>query len=106
MINYAHQNKIWTRISSNMSLKYKENYLEDLVTSGLSLLHIDIDGLDQEVYEKYRKKGNLKTVLNNLEEIIKIKKDKSLNKPVLEVAMLAMRQNEHQHNEFMSFKKI
>ena len=93
MINYAHQNNIWTRISSNMSLKYKDNYLEDLVTSGLNLLHIDIDGLDQEVYEKYRKKGNLKTVLNNLEEIIKIKKDKSLNKPVLEVAMLAMRMN-------------
>ena len=46
-----------------------------------------------------------KNSLNNLEEIIKIKKDKGLNKPVLEVAMLAMRQDEHQHNEFMSFKK-
>lgn len=104
MINYAHQNKIWTRISSNMSLKYKENYLEDLVSSGLSLLHIDIDGIDQEVYEKYRKKGNLKVVLNNLEEIIRIKKTKKLTNPILEIAMLAMRQNEHQHEEFLNFK--
>ena len=104
MIEYANLNKIWTRVSSNMSLQYKKNYLEDLVTSGLSLLHIDIDGLDQEVYEKYRKKGDLKTVLNNLKEIIEIKKKYNLTKPTLEIAMLAMRQNEHQHNEFLNFK--
>jgi radical SAM protein with 4Fe4S-binding SPASM domain len=104
MIKYAHENKIWTRISSNMSLNYKENYLQDLVTSGLSLLHIDIDGLDQEVYVKYRKKGNLNTVLNNLKEIIKIKETRKLEKPVLELAMLAMRQNEHQHDEFLKLK--
>ena len=104
MIKYAHENQIWTRISSNMSLNYKENYLQDLVASGLSLLHIDIDGLDQDVYVKYRKKGNLNTVLDNLKEIIKIKETKKLETPILELAMLAMRQNEHQHDEFLKFK--
>ena len=36
MLQYCNQNHIWTRISSNLSLEYKENYLEDLLKSGLS----------------------------------------------------------------------
>jgi MoaA/NifB/PqqE/SkfB family radical SAM enzyme len=69
MLIYATSRNLWSRISTNLSLDYKENFLEDLVRSGLSLLHVDIDGLDQEVYEKYRRKGNLKTVIKNLTKI-------------------------------------
>jgi len=104
MINYSNECGLWTRISSNLSLKYKDNYLDDLVKSGLSLLHIDIDGLDQDVYEKYRKKGNLKTVLDNLKKITNFKEKHRLDKPIVELAMLAMKQNEHQHEEFLKMK--
>ncbi len=103
MIKYAKSKGIWSRISSNLSLEFKDGYLEDLVKSGLSLLHIDVDGLDQEVYAKYRKKGNLSVVINNLKKIIEIKKTHNLNEPVIEIAMLAMRQNEHQHQDFFKF---
>ena len=103
MIKYAKSKGIWSRISSNLSLEFKEGYLKDLVKSGLSLLHIDVDGLDQEVYAKYRKKGNLSVVINNLKKIIEIKKTHNLNEPVIEIAMLAMRQNEHQHQDFFKF---
>ena len=104
MINYSNECGIWTRISSNFSLKYKDSYLDDLVKSGLSLLHIDIDGLDQDVYEKYRKKGDLKTVLDNLKKVTSFKEKHKLDKPIVELSMLAMRQNEHQHNEFLKMK--
>ena len=82
MLKYAKSKGIWSRISSNLSLEFKDGYLEDLVKSGLSLLHIDVDGLDQEVYAKYRKKGNLSVVINNLKKIIEIKKTHNLNEPV------------------------
>ena len=62
MISYAAQAGIWTNVSSNFSQKYKEGYLERLMTSGLAVLHIDIDGTTQEVYEKYRVKGKLNLV--------------------------------------------
>jgi MoaA/NifB/PqqE/SkfB family radical SAM enzyme len=101
MIKYAKKYGIWSRISSNLSLNYKENYLEELVSSGLSLLHVDVDGIDQEVYEKYRKKGNLNLVINNVKKIVDIKKKLNINEPVLELSMLAMKQNEHQHNDFL-----
>ena len=74
MIKYAKSKGIWSRISSNLSLEFKDGYLEKLIKSGLSLLHIDVDGLDQEVYAKYRKKGNLNVVISNLKKIIDIKK--------------------------------
>ncbi len=105
MIGYANSVGIWSRISSNLSLKFKENYLDEFVKSGLSLLHVDIDGLDQDVYEKYRRKGNLKTVFANLEEITKLKKKYNLKTPIIELSMLAMRQNEHQHDEFLKIKE-
>ena len=47
MLQYAKSKNIWSRISSNLSLKFKEGYLETFIKSGLNLLHIDIDGLDQ-----------------------------------------------------------
>ena len=105
MLNYCKEKKIWTRISTNLSLKYKEGYLEELLLSGLNLLHVDVDGIDQEVYEKYRKKGNLDLVFENLKKIKEIKKEKKLKDPIIELAMLAMKQNEHQHKKFLSMKE-
>jgi len=105
MIKYLKSKKIWSGISSNLSIKYKENYLEELVKSGLSLLHVDVDGLDQDVYEKYRRKGDFNTVVKNLKKISELKSKLQLKEPVLELAMLAMRQNEHQHENFFDFAK-
>ena len=105
MLKYSKSKNIWSRISSNLSLNYKDNYLEELVKSGLSLLHVDVDGLDQEVYAKYRRKGNFNIVVENLKKIKEIKKKFNLTEPKLELAMLAMRQNEHQHDKFIEFAK-
>ena len=105
MIKYSKDHGIWSRISSNLSLKFKDGYLDEFVKSGLSLLHVDIDGLDQDVYEKYRRKGNLKTVYDNLSKIIELKKKYNLKNPTIELSMLAMRQNEHQHEEFLKIKE-
>ena len=104
MLSYCKKNNLWTRISSNLSLNLKDEYLKNLVESGLNLLHVDIDGMDQEVYVKYRKKGNLNQVMSNLKKIIDIKKINNQKTPVLELAMLAMKQNEHQHKDFLKLK--
>jgi MoaA/NifB/PqqE/SkfB family radical SAM enzyme len=104
MLNYCKEKKIWTRISTNLSLEYKDGYLEQLLESGLSLLHVDLDGLDQEVYAKYRRKGDLNLVMKNLKKIKEIKSNKNLKLPIIELSMLAMRQNEHQHNQFLNMK--
>jgi radical SAM protein with 4Fe4S-binding SPASM domain len=105
MLKYCEENNIWTRISSNLSIDYKEGYIEDLLKSGLDLLHVDVDGLDQEVYVKYRKKGNFDLVMKNIKKIKSIKNNLNLKKPIIELAMLAMSQNEHQHSKFLNMKE-
>ena len=62
MLKYCEENNLWTRISTNLSRSFKTGYIEELLNSGLNLLHVDVDGLDQEVYSKYRRKGDINLV--------------------------------------------
>ena len=105
MIKYASDKKIYTILSSNFSTVYKEGYIENLMESGLGLLHIDIDGTTQSVYEKYRRRGNLGLVLKNLKNAIDIKNKKKLTTPTIETTMLVMSHNEHQKEDFVKLSK-
>ena len=105
MIKYAAENKIFTRLSTNFSINYKNNYIDKLAKSGLGRIVIDLDGTTQEIYEKYRKNGNLDTVLKNTKELIKIKKENNLKFPIIQTRMLVMKHNEHQIDEFKKISK-
>ena len=58
MIKYASDNGIFTRLSTNFSVRYNDEFLEELMMSGLGIIVIDLDGTDQETYERYRKNGD------------------------------------------------
>ena len=105
MIKYAAENKIFTRLSTNFSLKYKDDYIEKLAKSGLGRIVIDLDGTTQEVYQKYRINGNLEIVLRNSKELIRIKKENKLEFPIIQTRMLVMKHNEHQIDEFKKISK-
>ena len=74
MIRYASDNGIFTRLSTNFSVRYNDEFLEELMMSGLGIIVIDLDGTDQETYEKYRKNGDLALVLKNIRKAVEIKK--------------------------------
>ena len=71
MIRYISQksHKIRTITTVNLNATNDEQ-IKGLLTSSLDALHVSIDGVTQEVYEKYRVGGNLETVLNNLKKLI------------------------------------
>ena len=105
MIKYASNNGIFTRLSTNFSIKYDNNFFNQLIKSGLGILVIDLDGTDQATYEKYRVSGNLELVLENTRKAVKIKKDNSLKFPRIQTRMLIMRHNEHQIDQFRKISK-
>ncbi|RZD43416.1 MAG: hypothetical protein CXT78_08240 [Thaumarchaeota archaeon] len=105
MIKYASDNGIFTRLSTNFSVKYNDQFFKELMTSGLGILVIDLDGTDQITYEKYRKNGNLELVLENTKKAVKIKKENSLKFPIIQARMLVMKHNEHQIEEFRKISK-
>ena len=100
MIEYASSKGIWVHLSTNFSKNFQSGFIEKLVGCGLAMLHVDLDGTTQEVYEKYRIKGNMKLVLTNIRRAVNIKKELKVEYPTIEVSMLAMRHNEHQFDAF------
>ncbi|MFH1588829.1 MAG: radical SAM protein [Candidatus Diapherotrites archaeon] len=96
MVNYAHKKRIWTSINSNLNIPFTELQAEELIKSGLDQLYVSADGMTQEVYEKYRIKGKIQNVFNNLKLVSKKKKELNSETPVIVWQFLAMKHNEHQ----------
>jgi radical SAM protein with 4Fe4S-binding SPASM domain len=105
IIRYTTDAGIFTRLSTNFSIDYTDEYFEEFMKSGLGRLVIDIDGTTQEVYEKYRVKGNLDLVLNNTKRAVKFKKENNLRYPIIQARMLVMSHNEHQIEDFKKLSK-
>jgi perosamine synthetase len=105
MIKYAADKGVYMYLSTNFSLPHSEDYLQRLMESGLALLHCDLDGTTQEVYEKYRVGGKLDLVIKNIRTCVEIKRKKGIKYPIIEGTMLLMRQNEHQVDEFNNLSK-
>lgn len=105
MIKYASENGIFTRLSTNFSVKYNDEFMRELILSGLGILVIDLDGTDQETYEKYRKNGDLNLVLENTKKAVEIKKKNSVVYPRIQTRMIVMKHNEHQIEEFRKISR-
>ena len=105
MIHYASNAGIFTRMSTNFSVDYTNDYFEQFMKSGLGRLVIDIDGTTQEIYEQYRVQGNLELVINNTIRAVKFKKENNLKYPIIQVRMLVTKKNEHQIEDFKKLAK-
>ena len=65
MIEEASAAGAHTTVSTNFSFPFDAGRAERLVSSGLSVLGVSIDGARQETYEQYRRRGKLEKVLEN-----------------------------------------
>ena len=98
MVQYASNKKIYTATSTNAHYLNDEN-ARKTIESGLDRLIISIDGTTQEVYEQYRKGGNLAKVLEGAKNIVRWKKTLNSKKPFVFFQFLVVRPNEHQIDE-------
>ena len=95
MVKYASSKGIYTATSTNA------HYLTDeaarkTVESGLDRLIISIDGTTQDVYQQYRKGGNLSKVIEGAKNIVKWKKELNSKTPFVFFQFLVVKHNEHQ----------
>lgn len=98
-VAYAHQKRIATIMSTNLNKPLTPKMAEDIIKSGLDVMIISLDGVTQEVYEKYRVGGRLDRVLDNIRLLVQTKRDLGYSTPHLEWQFIVMRQNEHQMEE-------
>jgi len=105
MIDYAHNAHIYTSTSTNGHFLNNKSARE-IVLSGLDKLIVSIDGCTQEVYEKYRKGGNLQRVLGGIEAIMQYKKELHSVTPLVEIQFIVFKTNEHQIEDMKRLAKM
>jgi len=74
-IRHAHQHRVGTAISSSLSIEREDRFWRDLATSGLDHLVVAIDGISPEVYNHYRRNGQLDLVMSNMRKLLAFKNE-------------------------------
>jgi radical SAM protein with 4Fe4S-binding SPASM domain len=104
MVKYASDKGIYTITSTNGHFLNDDN-ARKTIESGLDRLIISVDGTTQEVYENYRKEGNLEAVLQGARNVVKWKKQLNSSTPHLIFQFLVVKPNEHQIPEIYKLAK-
>ncbi len=104
MVKYASDKGIYTITSTNGHFLNDEN-AKKTIESGLDRMIISVDGTTQEVYENYRKEGNLQTVLQGARNMVKWKKKMNSKTPHIIFQFLVVRPNEHQIDDIHRLAK-
>ncbi len=95
MIKIARDKNIYTISSTNGHFLSHKN-IDMLLDSGLNAIIIGLDGVSQDVYEKYRKNGNYDKVLSGIKELISAKEKQKLNTPGIYLQFIVFKSNEDQ----------
>jgi MoaA/NifB/PqqE/SkfB family radical SAM enzyme len=85
---------IQTVLSTNLTVGRFD--AEAYVASGLDFMYLSIDGATQPVYERFRQKGRIDLVFENIRKLVDAKKRLGMRTPILRWQFLAFEHNEHE----------
>jgi MoaA/NifB/PqqE/SkfB family radical SAM enzyme len=94
LIHAAKRYLLHTTISTNMTLPRFD--AEAYVESGLDYMMVSVDGVTQEVYERFRRKGNLEQAFENIRKLVAARRRLGRSTPILAWRFLAFEHNAHQ----------
>jgi len=93
MVKKAHQMSIKTTISTNGTGLYKNENIHKILSSGLDLFIVSLDGATAEVFNKYRVGVDFEQVINGLNTLVQEKKKLHVLTPEIEIQFLVMKHN-------------
>lgn len=100
MVRTARAASIGTTLSSHLNLVHRgDDFLADVVDSGLDHLTVSLDGTTQEVYERYRRGGHIDAVFHNIRVLLECRRRMRQTTPVIEWQFLVMKHNHHQMDD-------
>lgn len=74
----------------------------ELITAGLDLLIVSIDGASADTYNRIRKGGDYNRLVENLEYFVQYRRKKKLSKPVLRLQFVEMDENTHEVEKYLN----
>lgn len=88
-------------LNSNAHMTAKTD-IRAIVEAGLNVVRFSIDGLSQETYDQSGRGGSLERMVNNVLEFV-AERDRQGNDCFVEVRMINMDFNRHEHEDFEKF---
>ena len=104
LVKEAHDQNIYTVTSTNGHY-LSPRRAEETVRSGLDRIIISIDGSTQEVYEQYRRGGELQKVIEGTKNLIEARRRLNAKNPHIILQFLVVKPNEHQVPEIFRLGK-
>lgn len=104
IIRYASTAGLFTIASTNFSLKRKD-LATGIASSGLDLLLVSLDGLEQETFQAYRRDGDLRLVLENISQVLKARTCSGRTQPEVRLLFHVFRHNEHELPKLEPFRR-
>jgi MoaA/NifB/PqqE/SkfB family radical SAM enzyme len=95
MIEYAQNKNIGTNMSTNLNTP-RETDIDNLTRSNLEYLIVSLDGTTDDVYAKYRRRGDFNLVMSNLRALVEKRYSLNRKTPVIEWQFIVMKHNIHQ----------
>ncbi len=90
------QKEIFSFITTNFSFKFSDKQIDELIDSGLNLIGISLDGIEQKTYAQYRVGGNCALVIDNMCRLIKRRNDLGRTYPLVQWRYLVFKHNAHE----------
>jgi len=104
LVKYADGKGIFTSTSTNAHY-FTEKNVSEILGSGLKQLIVSMDGISQEIYEKYRIGGSLEKVQKGLMLLLEERKKQGREFPRIVLQFLVTGQNEHQIPSLKTWSK-
>ena len=97
IMRFAREKKIELSASNGSNFNaVDEDTIESLVRYGFSFLSISLDGATNETYQVYRRGGNLETVIGNITQLNRYKRQYRTDLPRLRWQFVVFGHNEHE----------
>ncbi len=95
IIQHTSEERMGTTIHSNFN-RFSEDMAVNAVKSGLTHIYLSIDGATQAAYEKYRVRGHMTDVLENLRIMLETRKRMKSRYPIITWKYLVFDHNRHE----------
>jgi MoaA/NifB/PqqE/SkfB family radical SAM enzyme len=97
ILELCHKRGIIPNLRNGVNLNnVSSEQLEALILYGVDTITVSIDGVSQETYQKYRVRGNIATVINNIKKINSYKKIHQKDTPHLIWQFIVFEHNFHE----------
>lgn len=103
MIDYAVKKGLKNIDLNTNAMLLDEEMSEMLLDSGITFISIDCDGFTPEVYEKIRVGAKRDQVYENIEYFLRRKKERGIEKPIIEVKIMEMEENKDEIEKVLSY---